>query len=316
MVKKAPCTLVTGGAGFIGSHLCERLIDEGHQVICIDNLITGRRENLAAITDHPRFTFIEADVTKGINIEGSLDYVLHLASPASPADFATLPIQILKVGALGTHNALGIAKAKGAVMLLASTSEVYGDPLEHPQTEEYRGNVNPIGIRGAYDESKRFAEAITMAYHRIHGLKVRIARIFNTFGPRMRLNDGRVIPNFMVQALTGKSLTLYGDGTQTRSFCYISDMVEGLLRLLESDYHLPINIGNPQEMTIRELGELIWKILGKKPKYTTKEMPPDDPARRKPDITKAREILCWEPKIELEAGLKETLDYFRERLQE
>ncbi len=316
MVKKAPCTLVTGGAGFIGSHLCERLIDEGHQVICIDNLITGRRENLAAITDHPRFTFIEADVTKGINIEGSLDYVLHLASPASPADFATLPIQILKVGALGTHNALGIAKAKGAVMLLASTSEVYGDPLEHPQTEEYRGNVNPIGIRGAYDESKRFAEAITMAYHRIHGLKVRIARIFNTFGPRMRLNDGRVIPNFMVQALTGKSLTLYGDGSQTRSFCYISDMVEGLLRLLESDYHLPINIGNPLEMTIRELGELIWKILGKKPKYTTKKMPPDDPARRKPDITKAREILCWEPKIELEAGLKETLDYFRERLQE
>jgi len=316
MVKKTPCTLVTGGAGFIGSHLCERLIDEGHQVICIDNLITGRRENLAAITDHPRFTFIEADVTKGINIEGSLDYVLHLASPASPADFATLPIQILKVGALGTHNALGIAKAKGAVMLLASTSEVYGDPLEHPQTEEYRGNVNPIGIRGAYDESKRFAEAITMAYHRIHGLKVRIARIFNTFGPRMRLNDGRVIPNFMVQALTGKPLTLYGDGSQTRSFCYISDMVEGLLRLLESDYHLPINIGNPQEMTIRELGELIWKILGQEPKFTPWEMPPDAPARRKPDSTKAREILCWEPKIGLEAGIKETLDYFRERLQE
>jgi len=311
---KSPRTLVTGGAGFIGSHLCERLIAEGHTVICIDNLITGRLENLVAIARHKNFTFINADITAGIEVEGPVDFVLHLASPASPADFASLSIQILKVGALGTHNVLGIAKAKGAVMLLASTSEVYGDPLVHPQTEEYWGNVNPIGVRGAYDEAKRFAEAITMAYHRIHQVEVRIARIFNTYGPRMRQEDGRVIPSFMKKAILGEPLTIYGDGEQTRSFCYVSDMVEGLLRLLKSDYPLPVNLGNPTEMTIQELGEIICRLLGRKAEFNYKPALADDPLRRQPDITKARQLLGWEPKVGLEAGLEETIKDFQSRI--
>ena len=311
---KSPRTLVTGGAGFIGSHLCERLIAEGHTVICIDNLITGRLENLAAIARHKNFTFINADITTGIEVEGPVDFVLHLASPASPADFASLSIQILKVGALGTHKVLGIAKAKGAVMLLASTSEVYGDPLVHPQTEEYWGNVNPIGVRGAYDEAKRFAEAITMAYHRIHQVEVRIARIFNTYGPRMRQEDGRVIPSFMKKAILGEPLTIYGDGNQTRSFCYVSDMVEGLLRLLKSDYPLPVNLGNPTEMTIQELGVIICRLLGRKAELNYKPALADDPLRRQPDITRARQLLGWEPKVGLEAGLEETIKDFQSRI--
>lgn len=311
---KSQRTLVTGGAGFIGSHLCERLIAEGHTVICIDNLITGRLENLAAIAKHKNFTFINADITAGIRVEGPVNFVLHLASPASPADFASLSIQILKVGALGTHNVLGIAKAKGAVMLLASTSEVYGDPLVHPQTEEYWGNVNPIGVRGAYDEAKRFAEAITMAYHRIHQVEVRIARIFNTYGPRMRQEDGRVIPSFMKKALLGEPLTIYGDGNQTRSFCYVSDMVEGLLRLLKSDYSLPVNLGNPTEMTVQELGEIICHLLGRKTEFNYEPALADDPLRRQPDITRARELLGWEPKVGLEAGLEETIEDFQSRI--
>jgi dTDP-glucose 4,6-dehydratase len=311
---KSPRTLVTGGAGFIGSHLCERLIAESHQVICIDNLITGRLENLSAVAKDENFSFIKADITTGIEVDGPLDYVLHLASPASPADFASLSIQILKVGALGTHNVLGIAKAKGAVMLLASTSEVYGNPLVHPQTEEYWGNVNPIGVRGAYDEAKRFAEAITMAYHRIHSVEVRIARIFNTYGPRMRQEDGRVIPSFMKKAILGEPLTVYGDGNQTRSFCYVGDMVEGLLRLLKSDYAMPVNLGNPQEMTIKELGETICGLLGRKAEFGYQPALDDDPLRRQPDITKARRILGWEPKISLKTGLEETIKDFRSRI--
>jgi len=303
--------LITGGAGFIGSHLCDKFLKEGHEVIAMDNLITGTPDNIAHLFGNERFLFIKHDVTNFIYVPGPLDAVLHFASPASPVDYLKYPIQTLKVGALGTHKALGLAKAKGARFLLASTSEVYGDPLVHPQPESYWGNVNPIGPRGVYDEAKRFAEAITMAYHRYHGVETRIARIFNTFGPRMRLDDGRVIPNFIGQALRGEPLTVYGDGTQTRSFCYIDDMVEGLYRLLFSDEAEPVNLGNPTEMRIIDLAKLINEMTGNKAGVVFKPLPPDDPKLRRPDITKARRILNWEPEIPLEEGLRRTIEWFK-----
>ena len=303
--------LITGGAGFIGSHLCDRFLEEGHEVIAMDNLITGTPDNIAHLFGHERFLFIEHDVTNFIYVPGPLDAVLHFASPASPVDYMKYPIQTLKVGALGTHKALGLAKAKGARFLLASTSEVYGDPLEHPQKESYWGNVNPIGPRGVYDEAKRFAEAMTMAYHRYHGVDTRIARIFNTFGPRMRLDDGRVIPNFIGQALRGEPLTVYGNGTQTRSFCYIDDLVEGIYRLLFSEEAEPVNLGNPDEMRIIDLAHLINEMTGNKAGITFKPLPPDDPRLRRPDITKARRILHWEPLIPLEEGLRRTIEWFK-----
>ncbi len=305
--------LITGGAGFIGSHLGDRLLAEGHSVIAMDNLITGSTRNIEHLAGRDDFLFIKQDVTNYIYIEGALDAVLHFASPASPIDYLQLPIQTLKVGALGTHKALGLAKAKGAKFLLASTSEVYGDPLVHPQVESYAGNVDPVGPRGVYDEAKRFAEAMTMAYYRYHGVDTRIVRIFNTFGPRMRLNDGRVVPNFVAQALKGQPLTVYGDGQQTRSFCYVADLVEGVYRLLMSDEHLPTNIGNPREMTILEFARLINEITHNpagivfEPKRIQ-----GDPQTRRPDISKARRILNnWEPQVEIEAGLRQTVDYFR-----
>jgi dTDP-glucose 4,6-dehydratase len=308
--------VITGGAGFLGSHLCERLLAEGHEVICVDNLLTGRTENIAHLLDRKDFRHLKHDVTVPFEIEGPVDYVLHFASPASPVDYLELPIQTLKVGSLGTHNTLGLAKAKKARYLLASTSEVYGDPLEHPQKESYWGNVNPVGPRGVYDEAKRFAEAMAMAYHRAHGLEVRIVRIFNTYGPRMRLRDGRVVPAFIQQALTGAPMTVFGEGKQTRSFCYVNDLVEGIYRLLRSDLTEPCNIGNPHEMTILEFAETIRDAVGSKSEILFKPLPVDDPQTRQPDITRARTRLGWEPKVPLAQGLESTIAYFRKALAE
>ena len=305
-----PRTLVTGGAGFIGSHLCDFLLEKGHEVLCIDNLVTGTIDNIAHIRNEA-FTFLKYNVTNYLFVNGPLDYVLHLASPASPIDYLELPIQTMKVGALGTLNALGLAKAKNATFLLASTSEVYGDPEHHPQRESYWGNVNPIGPRGVYDEAKRFAEALTMAYNRYHSVKTRIARIFNTFGPRMRLKDGRVVPSFVCQALAKKPLTVYGDGSQTRSFCYVSDLVEGLYRLLISDEVEPTNIGNPCEMSILGFAEMINEMTDNSAGLVYEDLPIDDPRCRRPDISKAKRVLGWEPKVSLEEGLRRTLDWFR-----
>jgi dTDP-glucose 4,6-dehydratase len=307
-------TLVTGGAGFLGSHLCERLIQEGHEVICMDNLITGDTDNIAHLSGNKNFRFIKYDVTEYIFIDGPLDNILHFASPASPIDYQELPIQTLKVGSLGTHKALGLAKAKKARFLLASTSEVYGDPLIHPQPEAYYGNVNPIGPRGVYDEAKRFAEALTMAYHRYHGVDTRIVRIFNTYGPRMRLNDGRVVPSFLHQALKGENLTVFGDGMQTRSFCYVSDLIEGIYRLLCSAINDPINIGNPVEMTIMDFAKKIHEVAGGSGEIVFKPLPQDDPKVRQPDITKARGFLDWSPKVSLDEGIRETLNYYKKKL--
>lgn len=302
--------LITGGAGFIGSHLCDFFVKKGFQVLCIDNLLTGSIDNIAHITTE-NFRFIKHDVTNYIYVQGPLDYILHFASPASPIDYLELPIQTLKVGALGTHKALGLAKEKGARFLLASTSETYGDPLVHPQTEDYWGNVNPIGPRGVYDEAKRFAEAMTMAYHRTHGVDTRIVRIFNTYGPRMRLGDGRVVPAFFSQALTGKALTVFGDGGQTRSFCYVSDLIEGIHRLLMSDYTLPVNLGNPDEMNIRQFAERINELTGNAAGIVLAPLPVDDPKVRQPDISLAKRILNWEPKVSLDEGLAKTMAYFQ-----
>ena len=309
-----PRTLVTGGAGFLGSHLCEYLLNKGHEVVCMDNLITGSKDNISHIKSE-QFQFVEHNVSEFINLEGELDYILHFASPASPIDYLEFPIQTLKVGALGTHNALGLAKEKKAVFFLASTSEVYGDPLIHPQPEDYWGNVNPIGPRGVYDEAKRFAEAITMAYHRAHGINTKIIRIFNTYGPRMRINDGRAIPNFLKQALTGKDLTVYGEGSQTRSFCYVSDLIEGIYRLLTSDQNNPINIGNPNEMTIKEMADKILQATNSESKITYVPLPEDDPKVRQPDITRAKKYLNWEPVVGLDEGLQSTLKYFKEQMR-
>lgn len=307
--------LVTGGAGFLGSHLCDRLLAEGIEVIVMDNLITGSTDNISHNIDNPRFRFINYNVTDYLYIDGPLDYIFHLASPASPVDFPTKPIQILKVNALGTHKALGLARAKGARFFLASTSEVYGDPLVHPQTEEYLGNVNPIGIRGVYDEAKRFAEAMTMAYHRYHQVDVRIVRIFNTYGPRMRLDDGRVVPNFIGQALLGEPITVYGDGKQTRSFCYVTDLIDGFWRLMMSPHTGPINIGNPSERTMDDFAREIKRITGTSSEIVYEPLPmSDDPKKRKPDITKAQTLLGWEPKVSLEDGLSCTIEYFRKKL--
>jgi len=303
--------LITGGAGFLGSHLCDRFIEDGHYVICMDNLITGNMNNIAHLFGNPNFKFIKYDVTEYIYVEDELDYILHFASPASPVDYLEFPIQTLKVGALGTHKALGLAKAKGAKFLLASTSEVYGDPLINPQPEDYWGNVNPIGPRGVYDEAKRFAESLTLAYHRYHGIDTRIARLFNTYGPRMRPNDGRVVSNLINQALRNELFTVYGDGTQTRSFCYVSDFVEGIVSLMKSTYHEPINLGNPAELSILELAQMILEITGNNREIIFKPLPVDDPKVRRPDITRAKELLGWEPKVSLEEGLKETLNYFK-----
>ena len=305
-----PRILITGGAGFIGSHLCDRFVKKGYEVICMDNLLTGSVDNISHITDE-KFSFIKHDITNYINIKGPVDYIMHFASPASPIDYLELPIQTLKVGAMGTHNALGLAKAKGSRFLLASTSEVYGDPLIHPQQEDYWGNVNPIGPRGVYDEAKRFGEAITMAYHRTHGVDTRIVRIFNTFGPRMRIGDGRVVPAFMEQALLGNPLTVFGDGKQTRSFCYVSDLVDGVCTLLESDFTTPVNIGNPSEMSILDFAKKIIEFTGSKSEIAFKPLPVDDPKVRQPDISLAKNVLGWEPKIGLEEGLKKTLEYFK-----
>jgi dTDP-glucose 4,6-dehydratase len=310
--------LITGGAGFLGSHLCDRFLAEGHEVIAMDNLITGTTANIEHLAGHERFLFIKHDVTNYIYVEGPLDAVLHFASPASPIDYLELPIQTLKVGALGTHKALGLAKAKGARFLLASTSEVYGDPLVHPQAEEYWGNVNPIGPRGVYDEAKRFGEAMAMAYHRYHSVDTRIVRIFNTFGPRMRLNDGRVVPNFIAQALRGEPLTIYGDGMQTRSFCYVSDLVEGIYRLLRSNESDPVNIGNPNEMTILDFARKIVELTGSRSEITFIRPEDvriqDDPKVRQPDIGKARRILGWEPQVKLDEGLRQTIEWFKNRV--
>jgi len=306
--------LVTGGAGFIGSHLCESFLSQGHEVLCMDNYSTGAKENIGPFLKNPRFRFIDHNVSRYIEIQEPLDFILHFASPASPVDYLELPIPTLKVGALGTHNTLGLAKAKDAVFLLASTSEVYGDPLVRPQSEDYWGNVNPIGPRGVYDEAKRFAEAMTMAYHRYHGLKTRIVRIFNTYGPRMRLQDGRVVPNFIMQALRGEPLTVYGEGQQTRSFQYVDDLVAGLNKLLHANYHLPVNIGNPDEMSVLDFANKIIELTGSKSKIIFKPLPEDDPQVRQPDISKAREILGFEPKVKLEMGLVRTIEYFRSKL--
>ncbi|GAA3656784.1 UDP-glucuronic acid decarboxylase family protein [Flavivirga jejuensis] len=303
--------LITGAAGFLGSHLCDRFIKEGYHVIGMDNFITGDKNNINHLVDNTNFKFIEHNVTDFVKIDGSLDYILHFASPASPIDYLKIPIQTLKVGSLGTHNLLGLAKAKKARILIASTSEVYGDPLIHPQTEDYYGNVNTIGPRGVYDEAKRFQESITMAYHRFHGLETRIVRIFNTYGPRMRLNDGRVIPAFMGQALRGEDLTIFGDGSQTRSFCYVDDQVEGIYKLLLSDYSFPVNIGNPHEITIKEFAEEVIKLTATSQKVIYKELPQDDPLQRQPDISLAKKLLNWEPKIGREEGMRITYEYFK-----
>lgn len=303
--------LITGGAGFLGSHLCDRFIKEGYEVIAMDNLITGDLKNIEHLFKLKEFQFYDHDVTKFIHLPGKLDYILHFASPASPIDYLKIPIQTLKVGAMGTHNCLGLAKAKGARILVASTSEVYGDPLVHPQTEEYWGNVNPVGPRGVYDEAKRYLESITMAYHTYHQVETRIIRIFNTYGPRMRLNDGRALPAFIGQALRGEDLTVFGDGSQTRSFCYVDDLVEGIYRLLLSDYSSPVNIGNPDEISLKDFAEEVLKLTGNKVSIIYKPLPVDDPKQRKPDITKAREILGWEPKVRRREGLTATYDYFK-----
>ena len=307
-----PRILITGAAGFLGSHLCDRFIREGYEVVGMDNLITGDLRNLEHLFPKAEFTFYNQDVSSYVHVAGPLDYILHFASPASPIDYLKIPIQTLKVGSLGTHNCLGLAREKGARILVASTSEVYGDPSVHPQTEEYWGNVNPVGPRGVYDEAKRFQEAITMAYHTYHGLETRIIRIFNTYGPRMRLNDGRVLPAFIGQALRGEDLTVFGDGSQTRSFCFVDDLVEGIYRLLHSDYPHPVNIGNPSEITIRDFAEEIIKLTGTDQKVIYKDLPKDDPTQRRPDITKAREILGWEPKVSREEGLKITYEAFKQ----
>ncbi len=304
--------LITGAAGFLGSHLTDRFLAEGHEVVGMDNFITGHPDNIAHLAGNPRYRFIQHDVTNFMYVEGALDGVLHFASPASPIDYLELPIQTLKVGSLGTHKALGLAKAKGARFFLASTSEVYGDPQVHPQPESYWGHVNPVGPRGVYDEAKRFAEALTMAYHRYHGVETRIIRIFNTYGPRMRANDGRVVSNFIVQALRGEPLTMYGSGAQTRSFCYVDDLVEGIYRLFRSDRADPTNIGNPNEFTVRQLADRVLALTGSSSKIVEKPLPEDDPKVRKPDIAIARSVLGWEPKVQLEEGLKRTIAYFKE----
>ncbi len=308
--------LITGAAGFLGSHLCDRFVKEGYRVIGMDNLITGDLKNIEHLFKLEQFEFYHHDVSKFVHVPGHIDYILHFASPASPIDYLKIPIQTLKVGSLGTHNLLGLAKAKGATILVASTSEVYGDPLVHPQNEDYWGNVNPVGPRGVYDEAKRFQEAITMAYHTFHGVDTKIVRIFNTYGPRMRLNDGRVLPAFIGQALRREDLTVFGDGSQTRSFCYVDDLVEGIYRLLLSDYHQPINIGNPGEITISQFAEEIIKLTGTTQKVIYKPLPVDDPRQRQPDITRAKQLLGWEPKVTREEGLKITYDYFRNLPQE
>jgi dTDP-glucose 4,6-dehydratase len=309
-----PRVLITGGAGFLGSHLCDRFVADGYEVICMDNLVTGDLRNVEHLFADAAFHFHNQDVTEFIHVPGRLDVVMHFASPASPIDYLELPIQTLKVGSLGTHKALGLAHAKGARFLLASTSECYGDPLVHPQREDYWGNVNPVGPRGVYDEAKRFAEAMTMAYHRYHGVDTRIVRIFNTYGPRMRLNDGRALPAFMSQALRGEDLTVFGDGSQTRSFCYVDDLVEGIWRLLHSDEVMPTNIGNPNEMTIQQFAEKVIALTGTSARIDYRPLPQDDPKVRQPDISKARRLLGWEPRIPLDEGLRRTLEYFRERM--
>jgi dTDP-glucose 4,6-dehydratase len=305
-------TVITGGAGFIGSHLCERCLAEGHEVVCVDNLLTGHERNIAHLRELPNFTFLNQNVSDGLHIDGPVDNILHFASPASPADYLAHPIPTLKVGALGTHNALGLAKAKDARILVASTSEVYGDPEIHPQREDYWGNVNPIGPRGCYDEAKRFLEAITMAYHRHHGVKTRIVRIFNTYGPRMRLNDGRVLPAFMGQVLRGEPITVFGEGTQTRSFCFVTDLVDGIYKLLLTDFSEPVNLGNPSEITMLELArEIIGLVPGTTSTVVFRDLPQDDPKRRRPDIGRARHLLGWEPTIDRSEGFKRTLEYFK-----
>ena len=309
-----PRTLITGGAGFLGSHLCDRLVADGHEVLCVDNFLTGSRDNIAHLNDHARFTLIEHDITRPISIQGSLDYVLHFASPASPIDYLRLPIQTLKVGALGTHVALGLTKHKNACILLASTSEIYGDPTQHPQKESYWGNVNPVGLRGVYDEAKRFAEAITMAYHRYHGVNTRIARIFNSFGPRMRMEDGRALPTFMRQALTGQPITVYGSGRQTRSFAYVDDTVEGIVRLLLSDVTQPVNIGSRDEISIMEFAREIIDLTRSSSTIECHPLPEDDPKNRQPDTTLAKKLLGWEPKISRREGLERTLVYVKQAL--
>jgi len=309
-----PISVVTGGAGFLGSHLTDRLLKEGHQVLAIDNLITGNERNLDHLVGNAKFRFLRHDVTQFIAVEGPVNYVFHFASPASPIDYLELPIQTLKVGSLGTHNALGLAKAKGARFLLASTSECYGDPLVHPQKEDYWGNVNPIGPRGVYDEAKRFAEAMTMAYHRYHKVDTKIVRIFNTYGPRMRLRDGRVVPAFIGQALKGEPLTVFGEGKQTRSFCFVSDLIDGIFRLSQSDFHEPVNIGNPLELTIEEFAARIQRLTGTTSEILRKPLPEDDPKQRQPDITRAKKLLGWEPKVALEDGLRETIRWFQANL--
>lgn len=305
-----PRTLVTGGAGFLGSHFCDRLLKEGHEVLCLDNFLTGSRQNIQHIQD-PRFEFREQDVTQPYEVEGKLDYVAHMASPASPVDYYKYPFETLQVGSVGTHLALELARQKNAVFLLTSTSEVYGDPLQHPQEESYWGNVNPIGPRSVYDEAKRYAEAVTAAYQRTHKTETRTVRIFNTYGPRMAMNDGRAIPNFMHQALTGEDLTVYGDGSQTRSFCYVSDLVDGIYKLMGSNVPDPVNIGNPAELTLKDMAEKILQVTGSKSKIVFKPLPVDDPKKRNPNITKARQLLNWEPQVDLETGLATTLDYFK-----
>jgi dTDP-glucose 4,6-dehydratase len=306
--------VVTGGAGFLGSHLTDRLLAEGFRVIGVDNFITGNPANLDHLKGNPNYSFIEQDVTKYLDIPGDVNIVFHFASPASPIDYLELPIQTLKVGSLGTHNALGLAKAKGAAFLIASTSECYGDPLVHPQTEDYWGNVNPIGPRGVYDEAKRFAEAMTMAYHRYHKVDTKIVRIFNTYGPRMRLKDGRVVPAFIGEALRNEPISVFGDGSQTRSFCYCSDLIDGIYKLSQGDFHEPVNIGNPVELTIKEFAERIIRITGSKSKLTFQPLPVDDPKQRRPDITRARQKLGWEPVVDLETGLTKTIEWFRSRV--
>lgn len=303
--------LITGAAGFLGSHLCDRFIKDGYAVVGMDNMITGDLNNIQHLFKLEQFEFYHHDVSKFIHVAGDLHYILHFASPASPIDYLKIPIQTLKVGSLGTHNCMGLAKAKGARILVASTSEVYGDPLVHPQNEEYWGNVNPVGPRGVYDEAKRFQEAITMAYHNFHGLETRIVRIFNTYGPRMRLNDGRALPAFIGQALRGEDLTVFGDGSQTRSFCYVDDLVEGIVRLLMSDYHLPVNVGNPDEISLKDFAEEIIRLTGTKQKIVYRSLPMDDPKQRKPDISRAKELLGWEPKVSRKEGLAKTYEYFK-----
>lgn len=309
-----PRILITGAAGFLGSHLCDRFINEGYEVIGMDNLLTGNIRNIEHLFPLKEFSFYHHDVTRFVHIPGPVDYILHFASPASPIDYLKMPIQTLKVGALGTHNLLGVAKAKGARILVASTSEVYGDPLVHPQKEDYWGNVNPIGPRGVYDEAKRYMEAITMAYHSFHGVDTRIVRIFNTYGPRMRLDDGRALPTFINQALHGEDITVFGDGSQTRSFCYVDDLIDGIYRLLLSDYHLPVNIGNPVEITLQQFAEEVLALTGADVKIVYHPLPQDDPKQRRPDITKAKELLGWSPKVERADGLRRTLAYFKEYL--